>query len=147
MKTGNIEVILKVDEFVKKTGLSQKAFAKKVGIRPNTISEMCNNKKQRISMHHLEKIIKTYSIDDIRELITLETVSRDNENDYKKTKYFDIEQLESIKRDLMENKTLKYIYSKWGITSASLKLYLKNSNTSIEKLKEEVEKEKYKQET
>ncbi|KYC77150.1 hypothetical protein B4090_4807 [Bacillus licheniformis] len=53
-------------------GLNQGEFAEKVGIRPAAISQLSRNHVARISIDHLDRIINTFEIDDISDLIDIE---------------------------------------------------------------------------
>lgn len=66
-----LKVYIKIDELLKKTGLTQKELSLKTGVRQAAISEMARNKREKISLEHLEKIANALNIRDINELITI----------------------------------------------------------------------------
>lgn len=52
--------------------ITQKELAKKTGIRPAAISELCNNQRTSINRIHLEKISEALGIREIGDLMELE---------------------------------------------------------------------------
>lgn len=66
------KVRLRIDELLKNRGLTQQELSRLTGIRQAAISEMVRNKRQKISIHHLEKIAKALGITDVNELLTIE---------------------------------------------------------------------------
>ncbi|GGL55988.1 helix-turn-helix domain-containing protein [Sporolactobacillus putidus] len=48
-------------------------LAEKVDIRRATLSELANGKRQRIQFEHIEKIAEKLDIEDIREIINLDS--------------------------------------------------------------------------
>ncbi|AMK71810.1 MULTISPECIES: helix-turn-helix domain-containing protein [Bacillus] len=67
-------VVLRIDMLMDRYGLNQGEFAEKVGIRPAAISQLSRNHVVRISIDHLERIVNTFEIDDIREIIEIENI-------------------------------------------------------------------------
>ncbi|WP_061576614.1 helix-turn-helix domain-containing protein [Bacillus licheniformis] len=65
-------VVLRIDKIMDRYGLNQGEFAEKVGIRPAAISQLSRNHVARISIDHLDRIINTFEIDDISDLIDIE---------------------------------------------------------------------------
>lgn len=65
-------LIFHLDNILKKEELSQTKFADYCNVRPNTISDICNNKVKRLEMKTLNKIMKVltkmgYTINDFME--------------------------------------------------------------------------------
>jgi putative transcriptional regulator len=56
-------IIIKLDEFLKSKGISQREFAKLSGIRRPTISEMCLNKSKSLPVENLNLICKVLDCD------------------------------------------------------------------------------------
>ncbi len=65
-------VVLRIDKLMEQYGLTQVEFAEKVGIRQAAISQLARNHVARVSVDHLDRIINTFEIDDISELIIIE---------------------------------------------------------------------------
>ncbi|MGE7840767.1 helix-turn-helix domain-containing protein [Lysinibacillus sp. NPDC093712] len=63
----NIEIKLK--ELLQKLNMEQKVLAELTGLSSRTISELVNNKTERIPKTALVKIANALNISDIRELI------------------------------------------------------------------------------
>ena len=68
----NIVVRCKLDEIVAESGLTQKEFGEKYGIRSATISELINLKKKNINIMHIALLMHQLGITDIREIIDIE---------------------------------------------------------------------------
>lgn len=66
------KIILKIKEELKNKGYEQKKLAEMTGLTERTISEMCNNKVERIPKTALAKIADALEIDDINKLIIIE---------------------------------------------------------------------------
>ncbi|MED3230291.1 MULTISPECIES: helix-turn-helix domain-containing protein [Bacillus] len=64
-------VVLRIDKLMEKHGLNQGEFSEKVGIRPAAISQLSRNHVVRISIEHLDRIVNTFEIDDINEIIEI----------------------------------------------------------------------------
>jgi len=66
----NIEIKLK--ELLKRLNMEQKELAELTGLSSRTISELVNNKTERIPKTALVKIATALKVNDIRELIDFE---------------------------------------------------------------------------
>ncbi|UOY86783.1 helix-turn-helix domain-containing protein [Bacillus glycinifermentans] len=64
-------VVLRIDKLMERHGLNQGEFAEKVGIRPAAISQLSRNHVARITIDHLDRIVNTFEIDDVREIIDI----------------------------------------------------------------------------
>lgn len=66
-----MKVIIKLDEQLKKRGISQREFARRTGIRHVSINEMCRNTTERLPLRNLAKICEELQCDipDILELV------------------------------------------------------------------------------
>ncbi|WP_342540966.1 helix-turn-helix transcriptional regulator [Heyndrickxia sp. FSL K6-6286] len=62
---------IKLDELLKKEGLTQKQLHEMTGIRTAAISELFNNQRKSINREHIEKIATALNIKDINEIIEL----------------------------------------------------------------------------
>ncbi|SCA85388.1 helix-turn-helix domain-containing protein [Bacillus glycinifermentans] len=65
-------VVLRIDKLMEHHKLNQGEFSKKVGIRPAAISQLSRNHIARVSIDHLDRIVNTFEIDDVREIIDIE---------------------------------------------------------------------------
>ncbi len=66
-------IVIKLDKVLAERNKTQKELAELTGIRPAAISELYNNQRKSINKEHLEKIADALEIEDIRELIDIET--------------------------------------------------------------------------
>lgn len=62
---------LKLDEHIKRSGMTQKEFAEACELRPATISQMVNNKYDRIQLEHLLKLMKHLNISDFNQMLEI----------------------------------------------------------------------------
>lgn len=62
---------LKLIEHIRKKGISQKRFAEKCGLRAATISQMVNNKYDRIQLTHLVAVMEYLEITDFNEILEI----------------------------------------------------------------------------
>lgn len=67
-----IKVKLQLNQLVHKHDLSITQLHIKTGIRPATLSELANERRQRIQFDHLEKIVNVLDIKDMNELFRIE---------------------------------------------------------------------------
>lgn len=68
----NQKIRLKVKEHVKRSGLTQRQFAQEVNLREAVISQMVNNKYDRIELKHLLTLmqyLKTKDFNDMLEIV------------------------------------------------------------------------------
>lgn len=68
-----IRIRLKLDKVMKTKGITQLKLARLTGIRQATISDMVQNKRDSLNLRNLERIIKVLNIEDISEILELET--------------------------------------------------------------------------
>ncbi|WP_423410238.1 helix-turn-helix domain-containing protein [Heyndrickxia sp. MSNUG] len=66
-------ILITLDKVLAEKNKTQKELAEITGIRPAAISELYNNQRKSINKEHLEKIADALGIEDIRELIAIET--------------------------------------------------------------------------
>lgn len=68
----NQKIQLKIKEHVKRSGLTQRQFAKEINLREAVISQMVNNKYDRIELKHLLTLmqyLKTKDFNDMLEIV------------------------------------------------------------------------------
>ena len=70
-----VKVEILINELLRNYGLSMNQLHLLTGIRRATLSELANGKRQRIQLEHIEKIASALKIEDINEIITLESIS------------------------------------------------------------------------
>ena len=70
---------LKLDERIKALGITQKEYAEKVGMRPATVSQLVNNKYDRIELKHLLTIMDEMETTDFNDILTIEYEHDNNE--------------------------------------------------------------------
>lgn len=68
------KITIKLKDILNQRGISQSDFAAATGIRPNAISNLCRNYVDRLNIEHIEKIMDHLQLEDIRELIHVETM-------------------------------------------------------------------------
>ncbi len=66
-----MEIHIKLNEILQKKDMTQKTLADITGLRPATVSELCNNQRTTFNKNHLIKIIKVLDIKDIGELLVI----------------------------------------------------------------------------
>lgn len=66
------KIRLKLDERIKALGITQKEYAEKVGMRPATVSQLVNNKYDRIELKHLLTIMDEMETTDFNDILTIE---------------------------------------------------------------------------
>lgn len=64
---------IKLDELLKERNITQKELAEITGIRPAAISELYNNQRKSINREHIEKIAEALKINDISQIITIDS--------------------------------------------------------------------------
>lgn len=64
-----MEIEIKLEQLLLKTGMKQVELANAAGLTQRSISELKNNKVERVSLSTLCKIAEVFGIEDIRELI------------------------------------------------------------------------------
>lgn len=65
------KIQLKIKEHIQKQCLNQKQFAEKVGLREATVSQMVNNKYDRIQLEHLLTVMDYLEITDFNEVLEI----------------------------------------------------------------------------
>lgn len=65
------KVELQLNQLMHKHNLSITQLHIKTGIRRATLSELANNKRQRIQFDHLERIVNALAIKDMNELLCI----------------------------------------------------------------------------
>jgi len=63
------KVIIKIKELVQQKGISLRELSRQTDIRHAALSELANQKRQNINLHHIEKIADALEINDIRNII------------------------------------------------------------------------------
>jgi DNA-binding Xre family transcriptional regulator len=69
-----VKVEIRLNELLNRYNLSINQLHLLTGIRRATLSEIANNKRERIQLEHIEKIANALEIEDINEIITLRKV-------------------------------------------------------------------------
>lgn len=69
------KIRLKLRDILNERDIEQKELAEKTGLSVRTISELCNNITKRYPKEVLERIADALEIDDISELIEIESDS------------------------------------------------------------------------
>lgn len=65
------KIKLQLNELMHKHNLSITQLHIKTGIRRATLSELANNRRQRIQFEHIEKIVNALDITDMNEIIKI----------------------------------------------------------------------------
>jgi DNA-binding Xre family transcriptional regulator len=65
-------IIVTLDKHLKSKNIMQKEFAEEAGLRPATVSQLINNKYDRIQLSHLQKVMETLNIKDFNDILKLE---------------------------------------------------------------------------
>ena len=66
------QIKLKLREHIKKSGKTQKEFAALVGLREATVSQLVNNKYDRIQLSHLLAVMDALNTTDFNEVLKVE---------------------------------------------------------------------------
>lgn len=72
MTENNRSIKLKLGDRIKQLGITQEAYAEKVNLRPATISQLVNNKYDRIQLNHLLTIMDEMETEDFNDILTIE---------------------------------------------------------------------------
>lgn len=62
---------VKLDEILEERGMTRKKLAELTGLRPNVISEICNNQRTTVNREHIGRIAEVLNIEDVSELLAL----------------------------------------------------------------------------
>ena len=62
---------VKLAEILEERNITRTALAEITGLRPNVISELCNNQRTTVNREHLARIAKALEITDISRLLEL----------------------------------------------------------------------------
>lgn len=65
---------VKVSDILAERNITRSALAEMTGLRPNVISEICNNQRTTINREHIARIAKALGITDVSELIELRSL-------------------------------------------------------------------------
>lgn len=65
-------IVLTLDKHLKNKNKNQKQFAQESGLREATISQMVNNKYDRIQLTHLLTVMEALNIKDFNDILTIE---------------------------------------------------------------------------
>lgn len=71
MTKNNRRIIITLDDHIKRIGVQQKDFAESTGLRPATISQLVNNKYDRIQLSHLLTIMDELEITDFNKILSI----------------------------------------------------------------------------
>lgn len=66
-----MELYVRLNEILQERDMTQKRLSDITGLRPATISEICNNQRTTLNRDHLVKIISALNIKEINDLITI----------------------------------------------------------------------------
>lgn len=64
-------IVLTIDQHLKNRGLKQKEFAIQSGLREATVSQLTNNKYDRVQLSHLLKVMDTLEVKDFNEIFSI----------------------------------------------------------------------------
>lgn len=70
---------LKLNKRIEELDITQKEYAEKVGMRPATVSQLVNNKYDRIQLSHLLTIMDEMNTKDFNDILTIIDDSDANE--------------------------------------------------------------------
>jgi len=70
---------LKLNERIEELDITQKEYAEKVGMRPATVSQLVNNRYDRIQLSHLLTIMDEMDTEDFNDILTIIDDSDANE--------------------------------------------------------------------
>ena len=65
------KIRVKLKEHISKSKLNQKEFSVKSGLREATVSQMANNKYERVQLEHLLKVMDYFEITDFNEILEI----------------------------------------------------------------------------
>ncbi|MEK4968535.1 helix-turn-helix transcriptional regulator [Cytobacillus sp. FSL R7-0696] len=65
---------VKVSDILAERNITRSALAEMTGLRPNVISEICNNQRTTINREHIARIAKALEIADVSELLELRSL-------------------------------------------------------------------------
>jgi putative transcriptional regulator len=59
---------VKLAEILEERGITRNALAEMTGLRPNVVSEICNNQRTTVNREHLARIANALEITDVESL-------------------------------------------------------------------------------
>ena len=62
---------VKLAEILDERNITRTALAEMTGLRPNVVSEICNNQRTTINREHLARVAKALEITDVSQLLEL----------------------------------------------------------------------------
>jgi putative transcriptional regulator len=62
---------VKLAEILEERNITRTALAEMTGLRPNVVSEICNNQRTTVNREHLARIAKALEITDVSRLLEL----------------------------------------------------------------------------
>ena len=62
---------VKLAEILEERNITRTALAEMTGLRPNVVSEICNNQRTTVNREHLARIAKALDITDVSRLLEL----------------------------------------------------------------------------
>ncbi|MDQ0270702.1 helix-turn-helix domain-containing protein [Cytobacillus purgationiresistens] len=65
---------VKVSEILEERNITRAALAEMTGLRPNVISEICNNQRTTINREHIARIAKALDVTDTNQLLELRSL-------------------------------------------------------------------------
>lgn len=71
------KVKINIRELLEDYNISLRELARLADIRHTTLSELMNNKKKSIHFDHIKKICEALDIEDIRQIIDIETIEEE----------------------------------------------------------------------
>jgi putative transcriptional regulator len=72
-----VQVKININKLLKKHGISLRELSRLTDIRHATLSELANNKRQRIQLDHIKRISEALNIKNIQEVISIEIIEED----------------------------------------------------------------------
>ena len=67
----NRKIKFKLKEHIEKQGMNQKQFSQQIGLREATISQMVNNKYDRVQLNHLLIIMDYLNTSDFNDILEI----------------------------------------------------------------------------
>jgi putative transcriptional regulator len=72
-------IVVTLDKHLKEMDINQKQFAEQSGLREATVSQLVNNKYDRIQLSNLMKVMDTLEINDFNNILEIVNDEKDSE--------------------------------------------------------------------
>lgn len=73
------KIVFRIHELLNKHNMSMRELGRLSDIDISKLSPLINGKRKRVDLGHLQRIAEALDIDDMNEIMTIETVVEDNE--------------------------------------------------------------------